>query len=76
VQNSLNAIAARLGDPSTWQYGAEGGPADQSSIPDAIEQVRFEYEYILYDGSMGVHNRQYVKRLLRDTDVRLKSVGR
>jgi len=76
VQNSLNDIAARLGDPSTWQYSAEGGPADQSSIPDAIKQVRFEYEYVLYDGSLGVHNPEYVKRLLLDMDLRLKSVGR
>jgi len=87
VQTGLNAIAARLGDPSPWQYSAEGGPPEktattppgtytQADIPDAIKQVRFEYEYVSNDGSLGVHNPENVKLLQLDMSRRLDSVGK
>jgi nitrate/TMAO reductase-like tetraheme cytochrome c subunit len=80
VQNGLNSVAARLGDPATWQYSAEGGPPEgptgQGAIPDAIKQVRFEYDYVSNDGSLGVHNPEYVRLILADMDARLTSIGK
>jgi len=66
VQARLDAIEARLGDPSTWEYSEEGGPpeVDQDALSDEIKQIRFLYYYVLNDGSLGVHNPQYVDSIL------------
>ena len=74
TQGRLDAIAARLGDESTWQYSATGGPPEaadaeegqmsQDDISDDIKQVRFLYSYVASDGSFGAHNPAYVRALL------------
>lgn len=76
VQSRLDNIAARLGDLSTWGYSAEGGPADQSGLSDEIRQTRFLYSYILGDGSLGVHNPDYVRDMLEKAEELLTAVGR
>lgn len=64
VQTRLDAIKTALGDESTWEYSATGGPSDQSSITDAVKQARFLYHYMLSDGSLGIHNPDYVRSML------------
>jgi hypothetical protein len=78
VLGSLNGIAARLGDPNTWEYSSEGGPppADQAAIPDVIKKTRFLYRYVLDDLSLGVHNPEYVRSMLREADALLTSIGK
>jgi hypothetical protein len=78
IQAGLDAIAARLGDPATWEYSSSGGPeeADQASLPDEIKQVRFLYYYLLDDGSLGVHNPEYARSILVTADALLTSIGK
>jgi hypothetical protein len=66
MQARLDDIAARLGDPSTWEYSSNGGPdaAGQDQIPDEIKKVRFLYHYVLSDGSLGPHNPAYTRDIL------------
>lgn len=64
IQGRLDAVKALLGDPSTWEYEAGGGPADQSTITDTVKQARFLYYYALNDGSLGMHNPAYVRDML------------
>lgn len=75
VKSRLEAIAARLGDESTWGYSAEGGPADQSGISDTVKKVRFLYYYVIEDGSYGVHNPEYTKAILDEAEALLTSAG-
>ena len=78
TQAALDAIAARLGDPSTWEYSATGGPAAdaQAALPDEIKKVRFMYSYLLGDGSLGVHNPEYTRDILAEMDTLLTDIGR
>lgn len=76
IQARLDDIAARLGDPSTWEYSATGGPDDQDSIPDEIKKVRFLYHYVLSDGSLGVHNPAFTRAILDKADEILTSIGK
>lgn len=78
VQQGLDEMLARLGDPSTWQYSATGGPpaADQMAIPEQVRKVRFLYHYVVADGSLGVHNPEYTREILRTADNLLGEVGR
>jgi hypothetical protein len=64
IQGRLDRVKTLLGDPSTWEYEAGGGPADQSGITDAVKQARFLYYYALNDGSLGMHNPAYVRAML------------
>ncbi|MFQ5806143.1 MAG: multiheme c-type cytochrome [Phycisphaerae bacterium] len=66
IQFLLDDIADRLGDESTWEYSAAGGPEDQSTVSDAIKKIRFLYHYADSDGSLGVHNPAYVRSLLEE----------
>ncbi len=75
VQTRLNDILTRLGPADTWEYSAEGGPADQSTVSDTIKQVRFLYYYVLNDGSLGVHNPGYVRAMLTQAEDLLTSAG-
>lgn len=76
VQARLDSIAARLGDPATWQYSAEGGPADQSTVSDDIKKIRFLYDWVINDGSKGVHNPEYTRTILTNIDNRLTALGK
>jgi hypothetical protein len=77
TQTRLSNIATRLGDPATWEFTSEGGPdaAGQALLSDQIKQVRFIYHYILSDGSLGVHNPDYVRSLLLAAEVLLMQLG-
>lgn len=80
IQNGLNAIVARLGPVSEWEYSAAeyGGPSDQSdeNVPPQVKKVRFMYHWILNDGSGGVHNPEYTKLMLLQMDLLLKEIGK
>jgi len=78
VTNRLAAIATRMGDPTTWQYSSEGGPAaaNQASVPTYIKKVRFLYEYVSVDGSKGVHNPPYAREILDTAEDLLTSNGK
>jgi hypothetical protein len=78
VQAGLDAIAARLGDPATWEYTSAGGPdaAGQAAIPDVVKQVRFMYYWILNDGSLGVHNPEYARSIITQAGILLTSIGK
>lgn len=64
TQSRIDGIKARLGDPATWEYSAEGGPADQSGLSDNILKIRFLLKYVEYDGSLGIHNPAYSRDIL------------
>ena len=78
VQNRLNDIASRLGDPATWEYTSNGGPnaADQRNLPDWLKQVRFLYSYVLVAGSLGIHNPAYARDCLIAAQDLLTANGR
>lgn len=62
-----------------WEYNVVGeisnpegnsqlvGPtgAEQTALPDAIKQARFNLYLVAYDGSYGVHNGKYARYLLQ-----------
>ncbi len=64
VQAALTALRGRLDAWGDWEYTADGGPADQSGIPDWVKQARFLVAYIESDGSLGLHNPNYVDAML------------
>jgi hypothetical protein len=78
VNTRLDNIAARLGDPNTWEYSQEGGPNDagQAALSDEIKKIRYLYSYILSDGSLGPHNPQYIKEMLTEAESLLTSIGK
>lgn len=77
MQSRLDDIAARLGDPATWEYTSNGGPdaEGQALLPDEIKQVRFLYYYVLEDGSLGLHNPSYLRDCLLTASLLLASIG-
>lgn len=68
VETRLTEYRTRLGNESTWQYSSEGGPTDQSTVSDNIKKARFLLEYIENDGSLGIHNPDYVRDMLDKID--------
>ncbi len=78
VRSRLDAIAARMGDPATWEFTSEGGPAaaDQGKIPEGVRKARFIYHYILSDGSLGVHNPEYTRIMLTGAEAFLTQAGK
>jgi hypothetical protein len=77
VQGRLDDIAARLGDPATWEYTSNDGPDEdgQDLLSDEIKQIRFLYYYVLNDGSRGVHNPFYVNDILSKAEDLLTGEG-
>ncbi len=77
VETRLDDISARLGDSTTWEYTAGGGPdADgQALISNEIKQIRFLLKYISNDGSLGVHNPDYVRSMLDKAEELLDQIG-
>ena len=77
IQAALDDIAARLGDPTTWEYSAEGGPAEevQAELPEYVFQVRFLYHYLVSDGSLGVHNPGWIRDIVEQADAILTENG-
>lgn len=78
VQGRLDAIAARMGPASTWQFSAEGGPAAsaQSAIPVEIRKARWLWAYVIADGSLGTHNPPYTRSILREAETLLTAAGK
>ncbi|TWT44184.1 Cytochrome c-554 precursor [Phycisphaerae bacterium RAS1] len=66
IQAKLDCIAAALGEPATWEYESNGGPdaAGQQALPDTTRQARYLYYYVRGDGSLGLHNPDYVRNIL------------
>ena len=62
----------------TWEYTNPGelsppgsvGPnaTEQKRIPDLIKKARFNLYLVLHDGSLGVHNPNYIAGLLDDAE--------
>lgn len=77
IQGRLDDILTRLGDPTTWEYVANGGPPEeeQAAISNEIKPVRFLYYYALNDGSLGMHNPDYVRDMLEKADEILTDLG-
>jgi formate-dependent nitrite reductase cytochrome c552 subunit len=75
VDARLQSIADRLGDPSTWEYSAEGGPEDQSAVSEEVKKIRFLYHYVLSDGSLGIHNPDYIREILTTAENLLDNAG-
>jgi hypothetical protein len=75
VDIRLESIANRLGDPSTWEYSAEGGPENQEAISEEVKKIRFLYHYVLSDGSLGVHNPDYIREILTTAEGLLNEIG-
>lgn len=78
VSERFADIVERLGDPTTWEYTAAGGPdADgQALLSDQLKQARFLYYYALNDGSLGVHNPAYVRSMIEKAEALLTEAGR
>lgn len=77
IQSRLDEIFERLGPPETWEYVANGGPdeAGQAALSDELKQVRYLYYYSLVDGSLGVHNPDYVRSMLVKAEALLIQMG-
>ncbi len=77
IRSRLDDVLERLGDPTTWEYVANGGPdeAGQAAISDGIKQARFLYYYALEDNSFGVHNPAYVRSMLEKAEQLLETAG-
>lgn len=77
IQSRLDDILEKLGPPETWEYVANGGPDDagQAELSDSIKQVRYLYYYALVDGSLGVHNPDYVRSILLKAEALLLQLG-
>jgi formate-dependent nitrite reductase cytochrome c552 subunit len=77
IESRLDDILERLGNPAVWEYTSNGGPdeAGQADITNAIKQTRFLYYYALVDGSLGVHNPDYVRSILEKAESLLAESG-
>lgn len=77
VDSRLDMIEVRLGDTSTWEYSSAGGPnsAGQAMLSDNIKKIRFLYHYITADGSLGIHNPDYVRDMLEKAEDLLDDEG-
>lgn len=76
VAAGLDDLKTRMGDEATWEYKSSGGPDNQTGIPDEIKKTRFMVHYIESDGSLGVHNPQYIDSMLDEGDRLLTSIGK
>jgi hypothetical protein len=75
IDGRLEDLETRLDAWGNWEYSEEGGPEDQSAIPDEIQQARFLLKYAQNDGSRGMHNPAYIRDMLLKADELLKSLG-
>lgn len=77
IEGDLAAIAMRLGNISTWGYTSEGGPdaMGQAALSDNIKKIRFLYSYVLADGSLGVHNPDYIRSIVAECESLLDDEG-
>ncbi len=71
IQAKLDDIRMLLGDPATWEYSSTGGPMDQSMISDDVKKARFLLKYVEADGSLGIHNPDYVRDMLDEAEALL-----
>jgi len=82
ITNRLLAVESRLqtwaqaagGDPNYWDYSGNGGASDQTQVPLAVQRARYNYYFVILDGSFGVHNGFYARYLLDVANHELDSV--
>ena len=88
VLNGLLALRTRLerwsqqtfGNPELWNYPStlseEGLTAPpQNQVPIQVKRVRYNYFFILNDGSLGIHNTSYTRHLLAVSNNFLDEIG-
>jgi hypothetical protein len=77
TERAPEALRAKYG-PLTWEFNFPGDlsnptgdstlrgptPAEQAAVPNEIKQARFLIYLVTYDGSYGLHNGRYSRRLL------------
>jgi nitrate/TMAO reductase-like tetraheme cytochrome c subunit len=79
VQGDLDSIKSRLDAAypnNGWEYTADGGPSDQTTVLDQIKQVRFMYYWVLNDQSKGVHNPGFARAILKQAENTLTALGK
>ncbi|MGQ9525533.1 MAG: multiheme c-type cytochrome [Armatimonadota bacterium] len=75
IKADLDALKARLDSWGNWEFQSSGGPQDQSVIPDQVKQARWNYYWVLNDGSYGVHNAKYARELIKTAHAVLDEIG-
>lgn len=65
LRTKYGALAWEYTNPGALSTGGPGPSAsEQADIPDTIQKARFDLYLVLNDGSYGVHNGPYAKKLL------------
>lgn len=74
--NTIGATAYNTSRSNSWEYPTKGdlasfpnaGPssANQTNIPAAIRQARFNLYMVAYGKSLGIHNPTYTRYLIND----------
>src|SRR5581483_7417732 len=70
-------------NPAWWDYTSsiteEGGTAPPSSqeaqVPIEIKRARYNYYFLLREGSFGIHNTPYARYLLNIANQNLDALG-
>ncbi len=75
IKSSLAALKARLDKYGAWEYVSNGGPQDQSTLPQGLKEARFNYYYITNEGSFGIHNAKYARKLIEVANAKLDALG-
>jgi len=77
IEQRLNDLRNRLNSWGNWEYTANGGPSsgDQAAIPIEIKRARYNYYYVLNEGSLGVHNARYARYLIDVANRQLDALG-
>lgn len=75
ISGQLAALKTRLDSWGNWEFVSSGGPQDQSVIPDQVKQARWNYYWVLNDGSGGVHNAKYARELIKTANALLDEIG-
>jgi hypothetical protein len=87
IQNSLLALRTRMqtwsqqafNNPDLWDYTSnipEGEtPPNQAQVPLQVKRSRYNYYFVLNDGSYGIHNTPYTRYLLTVANQQLDALG-
>jgi len=75
IKADLDALKARLDSWGNWEFQSNGGPQDQNVIPDQVKQARWNYYWVLNEGSYGVHNAKYARELIKTAHAVLDEIG-
>lgn len=82
IMSQLEALKSRLDKWGNWEFISNGGPNDPSNtqdpqhmIPEEVKKARWNYYWVLNDGSKGVHNAKYARELIKTANALLDSIG-